>query len=665
MKTGIRTRLYGGFSALVALSCGMGAFSYTQLDSLDEMFRARAQLESAARTLYTINGLSDRLIGQAAQYRLTQAPDYTTGMFASLDSIRQGSEKLIASTPSPERRAAYERLRDQSADLGKALPKLVELGAQISENRAGVYANGDDLTKASGVLVAQLRATGQDAVIAQAVEVERTLLLFRIMNWRFLATKDPKGRALSANAFGNAEAALAKLKALDLAAADQETAKLVGETLNRLNKSIVAASQAIVESEAFFEETLKPRVDGINATGLSVRSKLETALQDGVEQSNALMTRAKTVQLILLGLILATGATLAFLIARSLIRPISGMTAAMSRLAAGETAIEVPSRDAVDEMGRMAEAVEVFRQNAVARIELEAERVAQQSARQRRADRVDGLVRGFEEKIAASIAIVTSAATELDSTARSMTQVADNTNGQAVASSAAAEEATVNVQTVAAAAEEMVASLSEIERRVQQSNDVAGHASHEARTTTDSMSHLSRAAEKIGEAVTMISGLASQTNLLALNATIEAARAGEAGRGFAVVATEVKELAAQTARTTEAISDQVSAIQTASTQALGAIQQIGRTIVSVNDITASIAATVVQQTAATNEIARNASEAARGTQDVSMSVAQVQALSSETGSAAQQVMMASSELSTQSENVRREVEDFLAAIRAA
>ena len=179
------------------------------------------------------------------------------------------------------------------------------------------------------------------------------------------------------------------------------------------------------------------------------------------------------------------------------------------------------------------------------------------------------------------------------------------------------------------------------------------------------MSDLSRAAEKIGEAVTMISGLASQTNLLALNATIEAARAGEAGRGFAVVATEVKELAAQTARTTDAISDQVVAIQSASTQALGAIQQIGRTIVSVNDITASIAATVVQQTAATNEIARNASEAARGTQDVSMSVAQVQALSSETGSAAQQVMMASSELATQSENVRREVEDFLAAIRAA
>ena len=371
------------------------------------MFQTRAQLESATRNLYTINGLSDRLIGQAAQYRLTQEPDYTTGMVASLDAIRQRAEKLIATTPSAERRAAYERLRDGSTELRQTLPKLVELGSQIRENRAGVYVNGDELTHASGALITQLRAAGQDAVIAQAVEVERSLLLFRIMNWRFLATKDPKGRNLSAGAFANAEAALSKLNGLSLTVADQKALRRVGEALNRLNTSFIATSKAIIESEAFFDETLKPKVDGIDAVGLAVRGKLETALTEGVEQSNALMQRTMAVQLVLFGLILAAGATLAFLIGRSLIRPIAGMTAAMSRLAAGETAVAVPSQDATDEMGRMAQAVEVFRQNAVARLALEAEQVSQASARQRRADRVDGLVRGFEQKIAESIAIVT------------------------------------------------------------------------------------------------------------------------------------------------------------------------------------------------------------------------------------------------------------------
>ncbi|MGX5774200.1 methyl-accepting chemotaxis protein [Methylorubrum zatmanii] len=665
MKLGIRSRLYGGFAALVLLSCGMGAFSYRNLTSLDQTFQVQEQLETATRNLYTINGLTDRLIGQAAQYRLTLDPNSATGMVASLQSIEQLSDALIARSPSAERRAAYKQLRAQTRELQTTLPQLVELVDRIREHRAGVYSNGDDLTKAAGALVAQLRASGDEAVIAQAMEVDRAMLLFRVMNWRFLATKDPKGRALSAHAFNGAEAAVAKLKEMDLTAANQKALKAVAEALQRLNASFVAASQAIVESERFFEDTLKPQVDAIDSVGLNVRRKLEPALAEGVAQSKAAMTTAGNIQLALLGLILAAGAALAALIARSLLRPISGMTEAMGRLAAGETELVVPSRDAVDEIGRMAQAVEVFRQNAVARMELEADQIAQQSARQRRADRVDHLVRGFEQKIASAIAIVTSAATELDVTARSMTQVAESTNGQAVSSSAAAEEATTNVQTVAAAAEEMVASLGEIERRVQQSNEVANHAAQDAHATTESMTHLSRAAEKIGEAVTMISGLAGQTNLLALNATIEAARAGEAGRGFAVVATEVKELAAQTARTTEAISDQVAAIQSASAHALGAIHQIGRTIVSVNDIAASIVETVMQQTAATDEIARNASEAARGTQDVSRSVAQVQALSSETGSAAQQVLMASAELATQSENVKREVEDFLAAIRAA
>ncbi|KQP50167.1 methyl-accepting chemotaxis protein [Methylobacterium sp. Leaf106] len=358
-------------------------------------------------------------------------------------------------------------------------------------------------------------------------------------------------------------------------------------------------------------------------------------------------------------------AAAALVIGRQVSRPVRDLTKAMSALARGDLATGIPGLTRHDEMGEMARAVDVFRQNSLARVELEARQTSEQLARQQRADRVDLLVRGFEARIGGAIGIVTSAATELDATARSMTSVADATSRQATASSAAAEQTSANVQTVAAAAEEMVASLQEIERQVQQSNSVASAAAHEAQATEAAMTSLSEAAERIGEAVHMISSIASQTNLLALNATIEAARAGEAGRGFAVVASEVKELAGQTARATGEISSHIAAIQQATAQAAGVIRQIGQTIGSVNAITETIAATVVEQTIATGEISRNAVEAAKGTQDVSINTAHVLTSAGETGSAAQQVMSAAGELSAQSVNVKREVDEFLAAIRVA
>ncbi len=354
-----------------------------------------------------------------------------------------------------------------------------------------------------------------------------------------------------------------------------------------------------------------------------------------------------------------------FVAAGSFVRPINRATRRMTGLANGDVRAEIPDLTRRDEIGDMARAVAVFRDNAIARLDLEAAQATEQSARQRRADRVDALVRAFQQKVARSLEIVTSAATELDATARSMTQVADTTNRQAVASSAAAEETSVNVQTVASAAEEMVSSLHEIQRQVLRSNEVASHAAREAEASGSAMAELGTASEQIGAAVTTISSIAAQTNLLALNATIEAARAGEAGRGFAVVAAEVKELAGQTAKATEEIGGQITAIQAATGRAGEAILQIGRTIASINEISGMIAATVVQQTEATTEISRNAAEAAHGTQDVSANVARVLTSAGETGSAATQVLGAAAELATQSLSVKQEVDTFLRDIQAA
>ncbi|WP_122982739.1 methyl-accepting chemotaxis protein [Methylobacterium indicum] len=447
-----------------------------------------------------------------------------------------------------------------------------------------------------------------------------------------------------------------------------ETA-LLGKPLDRpdLTKLIAAANQA---DEPVIE--LATRDDGtqdfvsaipIHFPGLADRWQVVMTIPHDAAMAGArstLITMVVASVVILLALLAGI-----FVAAGSFVRPINRATRRMIGLANGDVQAEIPDLTRRDEIGDMARAVAVFRDNAIARLDLEAAQATEQSARQRRADRVDALVRAFQQKVARSLEIVTSAATELDATARSMTQVADTTNRQAVASSAAAEETSVNVQTVASAAEEMVSSLHEIQRQVLRSNEVASHAAREAEASGSAMAELGTASEQIGAAVTTISSIAAQTNLLALNATIEAARAGEAGRGFAVVAAEVKELAGQTAKATEEIGGQITAIQAATGRAGEAILQIGRTIASINEISGMIASTVVQQTEATTEISRNAAEAAHGTQDVSANVARVLTSANETGSAATQVLGAAAELATQSLSVKQEVDTFLRDIQAA
>jgi methyl-accepting chemotaxis protein len=368
---------------------------------------------------------------------------------------------------------------------------------------------------------------------------------------------------------------------------------------------------------------------------------------------------------VLLGIGIGVAASVVYLTNRSIVPPILKMVGAMGKLAGGDHSVEIPATDNKDEIGLMAKAVLIFKENMIKAKELAAKEAEAISERIARAGRVNSLTEKFDADISNVLRSVASASTELQATASSMTATAEETSNQATAVAAASEEASTNVQTVAAASEELASSVTEISRQVAQSATITQKAVAEADRTNTTVQGLFNDAASIGDVVKLISDIASQTNLLALNATIEAARAGEAGRGFAVVAAEVKSLAEQTAKATDQISTQISSIQTSSSEAVGAIKGITATINEINEIASAIASAVEEQGSATQEIARNVQQAALGTNEISSNVAGVQQAAGDTGAAAHQVLQASSELSRQSETMRGQVEAFLSNIKAA
>ncbi|WOK20747.1 methyl-accepting chemotaxis protein [Rhodopseudomonas sp. BAL398] len=504
--------------------------------------------------------------------------------------------------------------------------------------------------------------------------LSRNLSEIRYLSYRMVAETDPEPIRQAEEELGKAFEESVKqtnsIKELTPAFAERVDAIAVEVAkLRPVLQPIIKAAKANQNDLALAQlrSQAQPIFDTAVAETRALRVSIDNAIHKGSEDLTDSTNNTIRTTWIVMSTILAIGAALGFCIAQfGIAAPLRSLVGLLQQMAKGE-AVDMVGIARKDEIGETARAVDQIKVMLADKARQEAEAKIgqdQKQAAQRKQEMIK-LADSFEDAVGEIIDTVSSASTELEASASTLTATAERAQEVTTMVAAASEEASTNVQSVASATEEMASSVNEISRQVQESARIANEAVDQARKTNDRVGELSAAAARIGDVVELINTIAGQTNLLALNATIEAARAGEAGRGFAVVASEVKALAEQTAKATGEISQQISGIQSATQESVGAIREIGTTIGKMSEIASTIASAVEEQGAATQEISRNVQQAAQGTQQVSSNITDVQRGATETGSASSQVLSAAQSLSRDSNRLKDQVAKFLGTVRAA
>jgi methyl-accepting chemotaxis protein len=594
----------------------------------------------------------------------------STALDAAFAVLKGQLDTAVANVTTSENRESLQRISSlaieyhkYAADIAKAQLRIFEITRKRNERSAEWTKTFESLV----LLPALIRAANRSDVEKVLNEADSMFNSVRSATWQLIATGDESQKQVIVNRTGGLDDTLDNARSIISDAGLLGTIDSLAETV----KGFSAATQEAVRAEADKKEI-------VEAKALPIANKILELMQAALDLAQKNADSAKAVASAELSqanrLSLAITIVMIVSLVGSVIftfldvsRPLTRLNGALGKMAGGELNIDIPGGNRGDEIGDVAKTVIVIRDNAERKAQAEAAAKANQdrhAAAQRKADMIN-LADKFETAIGEIVETVSSAASELEASASTLTSTAERAQELTTMVASASEEASTNVQSVASATEELSSSIGEIGRQVQDSARMAVDAVGQARSTTDRVSELSKAASRIGDVVELINTIAGQTNLLALNATIEAARAGEAGRGFAVVAAEVKALAEQTAKATGEIGQQVTGIQAATQESVGAIREISGTIERLSEIASAIAAAVEEQGAATQEISRNVQQAAQGTQQVSVNITDVQRGASETGSASSQVLTAAQSLSGDSSRLRAEVHKFLESVRAA
>ncbi|WP_158639280.1 HAMP domain-containing methyl-accepting chemotaxis protein [Elioraea rosea] len=663
----VSTRIFGGFAIVLLLLCALATVSVVE-------FRTIGGAVDQSQSIASNALLGSEIRSDFADARREVLRYIDTGNEASRDRARALFGDLNAKT---ERMVGQFRSEERAA-LGREIAALLK---QYEENFARIVPTRETrtavVTQRMDVVGLRMRedltavveaaiARSDLAVAARGGVAQQYVGLLRLEANRLLLSPTAE---LLARFNDRVASALREIEAtveLSADAAEQAKLRAIAVSIGTYKEAVGEGARAQAELDRLVDEVGAPIAERTNATIVRLLEQQQRAVAETNGEVDSTITATTQLMLGLGAGAIALGLLLAWTIGRGIVGPVTRMTGAMTELASGRLETQVPALENRDEIGSMAKAVQVFKDNAIAvrRMEEEAKAAAIAAEEEKKAA-LRKLADEFEAAVGGVVDGVSAAATEMQGSARSLSSTAELTARQATTVSAATEQASANVQTVASATEELASSVQEISRQVVSSTAIANRAVAQAGETDGKMQGLSAAAQQIGDVVRLIGDIAGQTNLLALNATIEAARAGEAGKGFAVVAAEVKNLATQTAKATEEIGRKVGEMQGVTAESVAAIRSIGETITEMSAIASSIASAVEEQGAATQEIARNVQEAARGTQDVATNIAGVTEASSETGAAASQMLGAAGELSEQSARLKREVEGFLATVRAA
>jgi len=650
---------------IVAANSGMALMGFGAAEHGVNQFTASVKSVGYARDLER----------QFLNYMATVEAYAVSGNFLKLTNAKREGKRLVddtksvVDTTSGNEQEQFGQLHSQFEKYTQKFDAYAKLRMQQTNlKKSNIDPAIADIRKELDALIETAQFSGIPDLANKANGLSQTLIQLALSLERLYGEYNPLDRDA---VLSSSKTAMSRYDALKgtggLAMATSAKIEAVGSKLTELDQSLNTAIKAIEGSNSIRKNDMFSLASSSRNMVQSMREK-GVGEQHGIEESMiATIKSATKMNLIAAMAGIAIGALLALVIGRGLSRPIVAMCAAMRQLAQGNFEVVLPGLGRGDEIGQMASAVEDFKSAAIARAESDAtdRELKNHEAELARKGELVRFADRFETSVGAIVDSVSSSATQLQEAAGSLRSTAETTQSLSSMVASASEETSANVQSVASATEELTASVAEIGRQVEESRTIAQDAVSQVERTNSSIRELSESAIRIGDVVKLITAIAEQTNLLALNATIEAARAGEAGRGFAVVAQEVKALANQTAKATDEISAQISAMQAVTQDSVDSIGSITSTIEKISAISQTISESVRQQSEATHEIAENVQNVAQGAVEVGSNISDVNRGAADTGTSSQQVLDAAQHLADNGARLKAEVEQFLESVRAA